>query len=84
MAKQQENTEEKLKEQGNIITTPENDEKPNKQDKKSKIVADVFKNWPSIQELWQTADGTCFFTANAATNHARVIGGEVKKITRKS
>lgn len=38
----------------------------------------VFQEHPALKECYKTSDGQCFFTKNAAENHAKTL--EVKKV----
>lgn len=33
----------------------------------------VFKEHPNLKECYQTSDGQCFYTPNAAENHAKTL-----------
>ncbi len=59
-----------------------NQENTKKVDKNRKLAIDAFNHWTSVNVLYQTDDGTCFFSANAADDHAKKIGGSIIKLVR--
>lgn len=71
-----------------VIINQENTEnlqpevKTKKVDKNKQLAIDAFNNWPSVHKLYQTIDGTCFFTVNAAQNHVKSVGGDIVTINR--
>lgn len=79
----------KIVEQDKAVETVEQEktvetaaEKPKKADKNKQLLIDAFKNWPQVNELYQTEDGVCFFTLNTAELHAKATGSKVIRYTR--
>ena len=47
------------------------------------IAKETFKLYPDAKELFSTVDGHCFLKQGQAADHAKIVGGKVKKWTRK-
>lgn len=75
---EQDKAAETIEQEKTVETAPE---KPKKADNKQ-LLMDAFKNWPKVNELYQTEDGVCFFTRNTAELHAKATGYKVTRYTR--